>query len=89
MNQYYNPDTINDIGERKFIVTKKDKRKDILQQIGIKCRAYRHSLSLTLRETSEQTGYSVANLSKFERGHCDSAILLCMYAQLKRKDRTT
>lgn len=86
MHKYYNKSKLEGIENLNFILSKKDKRKQILLKIGMKCRAYRRSLSLTLSEASEQTGYSIAQLSKFEHGHCDSAVLLCMYAELQREE---
>lgn len=62
------------------------RRKNLLYSVGLKCREHRHRLSLTLRDVSEQTGYSVPNLSKFERGLLDSAVLLCLYTSISSKE---
>lgn len=70
----------------KFSITMSSRRRSLLYRIGQKCRAHRHSLALTLRDVSEQTGYSVPNLSKFERGLLDSAIILCLYTSISRKE---
>ena len=64
----------------------RERRINILTDIGKKCREHRHSLSLKMCDVSEQTGYSIAQISKFERGQSDSAVLLSMYTELTRKE---
>lgn len=66
----------------------RERRCDILIDIGNKCREHRHSLQLRMSDVSEQTGYSIAQISKFERGLTDSAVMLSMYAYLTARRDT-
>lgn len=68
------------------MTSEKERRKKLLIKIGSRCREYRHALNLKMLDVSEQTGYSIAQISKFERGQCDSAVLLSMYTELTRKE---
>lgn len=64
----------------------RERRCKILKNIGEACRERRHLLRLKMVDVSEQTGYSIAQISKFERGLTDSAVMLSMYANLTSKE---
>ena len=68
------------------MTSEKERRKNLLIKIGSRCRDYRHALRLTMADVSEQTGYSIAQISKFERGLTDSAVMLTMYSTLTFKE---
>lgn len=75
------------MSDQKIHNNERERRLNILTDIGKKCREYRHSLSLRMCDVSEQTGYSIAQISKFERGLTDSAVMLAMYALLHKEEK--
>lgn len=53
-----------------------------LAHIGAVCGEYRKSvLRMTQSEVATQTGYTRSNISKFERGQCNSIPLLMWYIE--------
>ena len=75
------------MSDQKIHNNERERRINILTDIGKKCREYRHSLSLRMCDVSEQTGYSIAQISKFERGLTDSAVMLAMYTLLHKEEK--
>lgn len=74
------------MSKRRVNLIERKRRREILKNIGHKCREYRHTLMLTMADVSEKTGYSIGQISKFERGQTDSAVILSMYTELTAKE---
>ena len=50
-----------------------------LQHIGKVCKRHRETLNLYQYDVAKDVGYSKENISSFERGRNDSAIILLWY----------
>ncbi len=50
-----------------------------LKMIGLRCRNFRIAMGIKQARVAVDTGYSVENISSFERGHNDNARILLWY----------
>ena len=50
-----------------------------LKQVGLMCKTYRRAIGFLQRDVAADTGYSVENISAFERGRNDNLEILLWY----------
>lgn len=52
-----------------------------IKTVSRRCREYRESINRTQADVAEDTGYSVENVSKFERGFNNNLKIYLWYAE--------
>lgn len=50
-----------------------------LKQVGLRCKTYRRAIGFRQIDVAADTGYSVENISAFERGRNDNLEILLWY----------
>lgn len=50
-----------------------------LKQVGLMCKTYRRAIGFRQVDVAADTGYSVENISSFERGRNDNLVILLWY----------
>ena len=52
-----------------------------LKTLSRRCREFRESISRTQEDVANETGYTIGNISKFERGYNNNLKIYLWYAE--------